>query len=66
VTLNTSSSNEEGKVVAVPKHNAVDNGGKVPHIHNFRAKCTTWSASGFTLRKSLQYPLGKRQKQSQS
>jgi hypothetical protein len=50
--------------VVVTKHNTLDNGGKAPHIHNFLAKCTTWSASGFTLRKSPQYPLGKRQKQS--
>jgi len=59
---NTSCSNEEGKVAAVPKHNTVDNGGKAPHIHNFHAKCIMWSASGFTLRKSPQYPLDKRQK----
>jgi len=62
VILNTSNSNEEGKVVTVPKHNIVDNGGKAPHIHNFCAKCITRSASGFTLRKSPQYSFDKRQK----
>jgi len=62
VILNTRSSNEEGKVVTVPKHNTVDNGGKAPHIHNFCAKRIMRSASGFTIRKSPQYPLAKRQK----